>query len=197
MSKISDQVRAYVADPDVSDHYGAWGALRPDQRRLIRNLCDVCDMYEKTADLAVAEREANVKGFTEELKKLTIELEAMRTAANSYKMHYESAKSEVIDEFVKRLKDAPIKCAFPLFGLTTKTEIELYFNDIMLQFGDAIDRIAKEMKGDKDTDDANKVSSGDICVVCGEPVPEGRQICSMCEVGQEYLKKRKGEEVGK
>jgi hypothetical protein len=76
-----------------------------------------------------------------------IELDAMRAAANSYKMHYESAKSEVIDEFVKRLKDAPIRCAYPLFGLSTKAEIELHFNDIMLQVGDAIDRIAKEMKG--------------------------------------------------
>lgn len=36
-----------------------------------------------------------------------------------------------------------------------------------------------------------KVSSGDICVVCGESVPEGRQVCGMCETGQEFLKKRK------
>jgi hypothetical protein len=57
-------------------------------------------------------------------------------------------KSEVIDEFVKRLKNAPIKCSLPLFGLQTKGEIEEYFNDIMLQFGNAIDNIAKEMKGE-------------------------------------------------
>lgn len=29
------------------------------------------------------------------------------------------------------------------------------------------------------------------CVVCGESVPEGRQVCGMCETGQEFLKKRK------
>jgi hypothetical protein len=56
-------------------------------------------------------------------------------------------RSEVIDEFVKRLKDAPIRCAYPLFGLSTKAEIEIHFHDIMLQIGDAIDSIAKEMKG--------------------------------------------------
>lgn len=56
-------------------------------------------------------------------------------------------QSDVIDEFVKRLKKAPIKCALPLFGLSTKGEIEDYFDDIMLQVRDAIDGIAKEMKG--------------------------------------------------
>ena len=32
-----------------------------------------------------------------------------------------------------------------------------------------------------------KVSSHDICVVCGEHVPEGRQICTMCETGTQKL----------
>ena len=56
-------------------------------------------------------------------------------------------QSEVVDEFVKRLKETPIKLSLPLFGLSTKDEIEEYFNDIMLEVRDAIDRIAKEMKG--------------------------------------------------
>ena len=56
-------------------------------------------------------------------------------------------QSEVIDEFAEKLKEAPIKCGLPLFGLSTKEEIEEYFNDIMLQVRDAIDNIAKEMKG--------------------------------------------------
>lgn len=56
-------------------------------------------------------------------------------------------QSEVIDEFVERLKEAPIKFALPLLGLQTKDEIEEYFNGIMLQVRDAIDSIAKEMKG--------------------------------------------------
>ena len=56
-------------------------------------------------------------------------------------------QSEVVDELVKRLKETPIKLSLPLFGLYTKDEIEAYFNDIMLEVRDAIDRIAKEMKG--------------------------------------------------
>jgi hypothetical protein len=50
MSRIATRIRGYVNDPTVSDRYGAWGALRPDQRRQIRELCDTCDMFEKVAD---------------------------------------------------------------------------------------------------------------------------------------------------
>lgn len=57
-------------------------------------------------------------------------------------------QSEVIDEFADRLKEAPIKCGLPLLGLSTKEEIEEYFNGIMLQVRDAIDSIAKKMKGE-------------------------------------------------
>lgn len=52
MSEISNRIRAYVNDPSVADQFGEWGALRPDQRRQIRELCDACDNYEKTANLA-------------------------------------------------------------------------------------------------------------------------------------------------
>ena len=52
MSRLSKQIRAYVDDPESTGklHYGAWGILRPDQRRLIRQLCDECDAFEKDAD---------------------------------------------------------------------------------------------------------------------------------------------------
>ena len=50
MSVISNKIRACVNDYSVSDHYGEWGALRPDQRAKIRELCDTCDMFEETAD---------------------------------------------------------------------------------------------------------------------------------------------------
>lgn len=65
---------------------------------------------------------------------------------NLYNAGY-SKQSEVIDEFAEKLKEAPIKCGLPLLGLSTKEEIEEYFNGIMLQVRDAIDNIAKEMKG--------------------------------------------------
>lgn len=38
-----------------------------------------------------------------EIERLTIELDAMRGAANSLKMHYEKAKAEAIKEFAERL----------------------------------------------------------------------------------------------
>ena len=50
MSEISSKVREFVNDYSVSDHYGVWGILRADQRKIIRKLCDTCDMFEKTAD---------------------------------------------------------------------------------------------------------------------------------------------------
>ena len=39
-----------------------------------------------------------------EIERLNIEFQSMRSAANSYKMHYETAKSEAIKEFAERLK---------------------------------------------------------------------------------------------
>lgn len=46
------------------------------------------------------------------------------------------------------MKEEPIKLSLPLFGLSTKDEIEEHFNDIMLEVRDAINRVAKEMKGE-------------------------------------------------
>lgn len=50
MSDISNKIREYVNDHSVSDHYGQWGILTPDQRKKIRRLCDICDVFEVTAD---------------------------------------------------------------------------------------------------------------------------------------------------
>ena len=40
-----------------------------------------------------------------EIERLNIELQSMSGAANSYKMHYETAKSEAIKEFAEKLKN--------------------------------------------------------------------------------------------
>ena len=58
-------------------------------------------------------------------------------------------KSEAIKEFAEKLKEAPIKMGIPLLGLQTKSEIEEYFNGILLQFRDAIDDLVKEMTEDE------------------------------------------------
>ena len=70
----------------------------------------------------------------------------MHRAVALYNAGYRK-QGEVVDEFVKRLKEEPIKLSLPLFGLSTKDEIEEHFNDIMLEVRDAINRVAKEMKG--------------------------------------------------
>ena len=40
-----------------------------------------------------------------EIERLNIELQSMRSAANSYKMHYETAKSEAVKEFAHLVID--------------------------------------------------------------------------------------------
>lgn len=78
-----------------------------------RGCNEVCDWAIKTIrdmpaadvvpksqyDLAVAEREANVKGFA-------VGLEAMRGAANSYKMHYENLAREIFRDINREIKEA-------------------------------------------------------------------------------------------
>ena len=166
MSRISDQIRAYVDDPDVAIHYGAWGALRPDQRRLIRNLCDTCDMYEKVADSALMERE--------ELKKAYANYEE----TTGLKQAKQEVAREIFEEIEKLLYIGIVEHVNCIDTYVKKGYVEL------------------KKKYVPDTDDGTKVSSGDICVVCGEHVPEGRQICSMCETAQEFWRKRKGDDVG-
>lgn len=48
-------------------------------------------------ELAVAEREANAKALVD----MTIERDSMRTAANSYKMHYQNVAREIFAEIEK------------------------------------------------------------------------------------------------
>ena len=48
---------------------------------------------------AIKTFERDVSAAYAEIERLGIELQSMRSAANSYKMHYETAKSEAIKEF--------------------------------------------------------------------------------------------------
>ena len=174
MSRISDQIRAYVDDPTTAEHYGAWGILRPDQRRLIRNLCDICDMYERTADLAVAEREANVKGFLAQVEELN---------ARCLNAKKEAAKQ--IFEEIETLLCYSVTPKINANGTITSVKSR----DYCIRRDDYTE-LQKKYCGE-DTNVPTKVKSGDICVICGEPVPEGRQVCKMCEVGQAFLDKKK------
>ena len=49
---------------------------------------------------------AENKKLREDIEKLKIENQSLRAAANSYKMHYNEAKSEAIKEFAERLKSS-------------------------------------------------------------------------------------------
>ena len=61
---------------------------------------------------AIIKKSENVEHFADktietanaEIERLNIELQSMRSAANSYKMHYETAKFEAIKEFARELK---------------------------------------------------------------------------------------------
>ena len=66
MSEISSKAREFVNDCSASDHYGAWGVFRADQRKTIRKLCDACDMFEETADKLYIEN----KKLKEEIERL-------------------------------------------------------------------------------------------------------------------------------
>ncbi len=64
-------------------------------------------------------------------------------------IYQKAVEVEAIKGFAEKLKEAPIKMGIPLLGLQTKSEIEEYFNGILLQFRDAIDDLVKEMTGEK------------------------------------------------
>ena len=72
-----------------------------------------------------------------EIERLNIEFQSMKSAANSYKMHYETAKSEAIIEFAKRLKEKSYK-TIRNYGLI-KDVVEVC----------DIDNLVKEMVGGK------------------------------------------------
>lgn len=75
---------------ETQQHYGLYNHAKITQYviKAIEN--------EPTADLVPKS----------EVERLSVELEAMRGAANSYKMHYEKAKSEVAREIIDELLEA-------------------------------------------------------------------------------------------
>ena len=81
------------------------------------------------------------------------EIDSMKEKLKLYSYYKEPfvkhIKSEAIKDSSEKLKEAPIKMGIPLLGLQTKSEIEEYFNGILLQLRDAIDDLVKEMTGEK------------------------------------------------
>ena len=75
------------------------------------------------------------------------EEDALHLAEEIYNAGYRK-QSYVIDTFVERLKEMPIKYGLPVLGLSTKTEIEDYVDGLLMQFRNAIDAVSSQMKGD-------------------------------------------------
>lgn len=88
--------------------------------------CSICELYICGYDCH--NDKCPVAKMKAEIERLETELKAMRGAANSLKMHLQTARSEAIKEFAKRMK---------------QTRVDL--NGIeMVAFGN-IDAIAEEM----------------------------------------------------
>ena len=66
-------------------------------------LYDECESEETQEDICGLAVDL-IKRQQAEIERLETELKAMRGAANTYKKHYETAKSEAIKEFSERLK---------------------------------------------------------------------------------------------
>lgn len=77
---------------------------------------------------------ALVRELTEENERLNIDLEAMRGAANSYKMHYEAAKADTVRKMQERLAKLRVVGSYG---------VHCYLKD-------DIDQIAKEMLEDQE-----------------------------------------------
>ena len=73
------------------------------------NLCSVCPKYEKDHDFCQEELHNYAIDLINrqkvEIERLKIENQSLREAANSYRMHYDEARSEAVKEFAYRLKE--------------------------------------------------------------------------------------------
>jgi hypothetical protein len=86
----------------------------------------------------------NVCGFSAEeiaqkAENIAIELEAMRTAANSYKMHYENARAEVAREIFEEIEKE----------LNFFKNYRLYIEDVQCMFGVLAELKKKYTEGEK------------------------------------------------
>ena len=72
MGRLTDQIREYISSPQVdgNEHYGKWGALRKDQRLLIADLCEYCDLQEKYADTFFKEIQSLKRQLAEKDKEI-------------------------------------------------------------------------------------------------------------------------------
>lgn len=111
------------------------------------------------------------------IREMEIELEAMRTAANSLKMHYEKlaeendrVRADTVRKMVERLTSY-----YNILNGSTSAVLTAYH----------IEQVAKELLDGAEPfgimDGIKKRMEQDTCVSCGNIIPEGRQVCLICE----------------
>lgn len=83
----------------------SWFKKHKSKDKLVLNVgikeCSTCDMNLRCEECVYQKENENIKS---EIEMLEIENQSLRAAANSYKMHYNKAKSEAIKEFARKLK---------------------------------------------------------------------------------------------
>ena len=102
-------------------------------------------------------RPTELERLKRENERLKRELEAMRKTASTYEAFYEGAKKEIGEEIHRSIGDSEY--------------MDVWTYLIIKKFADGL---------------INKPNSNaETCVVCGEVIPEGRQICLNCEEKKE------------
>lgn len=151
--------------------------------------------YKKTRDL-INQGETHLdniaEGFSEASRVIDripladvvpkVELDAMRGAANSYKMHYEKTKNELAREVFEEIENKKIF----LKDHAGNMGVVVMLKDIAELQKKYSKRYFKE--DGEDTNAPAKVSSGEIvkdhehrCMFCQEIVPQGIDVCPKCE----------------
>lgn len=109
-----------------------------------RQRAEISELQHKY-DLAVAEREANVKGFTETLERQRAEIERKNRILESYALQYGTVADK--DVLLKQVKAEAVKEFAARVKLAFYYEFEEIIPSIM---ADKIDNIAKEMVGERE-----------------------------------------------
>ena len=120
--------------------------IRKALERTASWVCDECKFHGEMCDgdkceKVVAENALDlINRQKEEIDRLNIELQSMRSAANSYKTHYETAKSEAIIEFAERFAKELSEFDMSSVGLP---DYDRGYKDCMTAIEDTIDDLVK------------------------------------------------------
>ena len=120
--------------------YNLWGVMHSVDKWL-----DGTELEQDELNRSVTMREKTLRIVEEkqaEIERLKIENQAFRSAANSYKLHYNEARTEAIKEFAERLKKK-IKTECNPYGKPT------FDYDTSLAIMRYIDNLVTEMVGEE------------------------------------------------